>query len=226
LRSTNVPVGPLESMLAIRTIASVPCSTDWVAVEVGRGVAGVDRVDAHLRIGLRVLGREHVHRGLRRRVRERDEPRLEPLGVAGDRERAHAAGDVDDDGVLGTGEQRRESAEYAHDAEHVRLVDLADIRRGGLLRGHARSQDAGVVHEHVEPRRCGDVLRRRGDARVAGHVELDEAGAEVVGRGLPALRVAGGDPDFMAGGEKTARGLAPRDDRSTRLGRAALSSVG
>ena len=57
-----------------------------VSIQVGRRVAGIDRVDAHARICLGVHGRHHVQRGLRGRVREPDERRLEPARIGGDRE--------------------------------------------------------------------------------------------------------------------------------------------
>jgi hypothetical protein len=51
------------------------------------------------------------------------------------------------------------------------------------------------------------VLGGASDARVVGHVELHEPGAELVGGHAAAVHVAGGDPDVVAGGEETAGGL-------------------
>jgi hypothetical protein len=49
--------------------------------------------------------------------------------------------------------------------------------------------DPGVVDQHVEAVGGGDGVGRRGDAGLVGHVELHEAGAELVGGRSRAARL-------------------------------------
>ncbi len=155
-----------------------------VGVQVGGGVARVDAVDAHPRQRPRVLRGEHVHRALGRRVGQGGEGALDPARRRGHRERAEPARDVDDHGRGGALEQRQERVGDAHDAGNVRGEDLLEVGRGRLGDGRDRAGDPRVVDEDVE---LADRLGRRGDRRVVGDVELDEAGAERVGGGLAAL---------------------------------------
>ena len=72
---------------------------------------------------------------------------------------------------------------------------------------------AGVVDQDVEaPGLLLDQLGGGGDARVVGHVErhaerVDAGRAQLLHRGLPALLVAGADPDAPAEGAQAGRDL-------------------
>ena len=67
----------------------------------------------------------------------------------------------------------------------------------------------GVVDEDVEAARGGDRRPRAArDRGVVEHVDLDEAAAELLGRGFAAPRVAGADPDLVAGLDQPPRRLA------------------
>ena len=82
--------------------------------------------------------------------------------------------------------------------EDVGLEEGADLLGGGvggcgdLIAGPAWL-DAGVVDEDIQPAVRLDLGKGRGNRDVVGHVDLDEAGAELVGGGPSALLVAGAD---------------------------------
>jgi hypothetical protein len=100
----------------------------------------------------------------------------------------------------------------ADDAEDVRLEHgPQDV--GGELRGAGHGVvlvplfDAGAVDQYVEPAVGLDGLRGGLDGDVVGDVELDEAGAELLGGAAAALGVPGTEVDGVACGAESAGGL-------------------
>src|SRR4051794_31648972 len=96
---------------------------------------------------------------------------------------------------------------HPHRTEDVRIEDDGGVARGHVGGWLARPGDPRVVHEHVEPGLGLDRASGGVDARVAGHVELDEAGAQLLGGGTSALAVARAHPDVMAGVDEPPCGL-------------------
>src|SRR6266571_1204254 len=161
-----------------------------VAVEVGSGVAGVDRVYLDRREGLRVLRGEHVQRRLGGGVGQADQGRLEPARVGRDCERAHAAADVDHDGGTAGLQERQEGVHDADDAEDVGVVDGLHVGGGDLARVFHPPADAGVVDQDVEVACLGADERGGGvDGLVAGDVDQHRVGTEFAGRLFAALLV-------------------------------------
>jgi hypothetical protein len=72
----------------------------------------------------------------------------------------------------------------------ARLVNPLVLRIAGRFATTVRAalRDAGVVDEHGEPAIRLDLREGGGDGGVVGDIELDEACAELLGRGTPSSR--------------------------------------
>src|ERR1017187_10174356 len=178
-----------------------------VPVEIGRGVAGVGRVDAHLRERPGVLHREHRDGGLRRRVERRVDLRLDPPGIVHGGKRAQATGHVDDGRGARCAEDGHEGAGHADDAHDVGAVDGQGVLCGQFRGLAVGTGNAGVVDQDVEAARGRDRLGGARDGRVARHVELHEPAAEGVRRLLTARRVARAHPHGVPGLDEAAGGF-------------------
>ena len=117
-------------------------------------------------------------------------------------DRAHAAGDVDDHRVRRSA--RAAARTPASRARRRRRWSRRRARRiAGVTSGTgtiAPEMPALLTSTSSAPTR----LDGRGDARVVGDVELDEARAELLGGGAAARLVAGADPDVVAFGDAAA----------------------
>ncbi len=171
---------------AMRTMISAPSSTVWVpgvAVQVGRGEAGLHRVDPHAGERLRVLHGDHVDRGLRRRVGDarvgvRRRGRVGASRVS----EARPLLTLTTTGAADRCSSGRKAWVTRTVAEDVGLESVPH-HVGGGVRGaddavrRAALLDAGVVDQHVQAAVGLDGLRRGRDGRVVGDVELRPARA-------------------------------------------------
>src|SRR6204780_1571736 len=128
------------------------------SAELGRGVAGLDRVELHLRHGPRVLDREHRDGRLARAVDDSRVLRGRPRRLVVGPERAERARDVDDDRVLRLLQQRQRRLGDPDDANGIRVEHLQRFRP--VERDHP---DAGVVDQDVEPAVGLDLSEGGGD---------------------------------------------------------------
>ncbi len=150
---------------------------------------------------LGVLDGQRVERGLGRHVGQRGWPPGEvAVRVGHQRERAEAAGDVDDASRRRAQQQRDHRGRHADDTEDVGLEHLPDdvhLGAAGILPGQV-AEDPRVVDQDVEHAEViADVPRGRHDGRAVGDVELDRPHVGLVrsqlrGRLLTAARVPGG----------------------------------
>lgn len=117
-------------------------------VQAGCGVPGIHGIDPDARVGLGVLDREHVDRGLGRRVGDVGVEVRERVRVRQLARQRQAAADVDHDRGGGPQQQRQDRMEHPDLAEHVRL-EHGTNRVGGDVGGR---DEAAVVGTRLDAR--------------------------------------------------------------------------
>ncbi len=153
--------------------------------------------------GVRVLDRDHRDRCLARAVHDRRVARGRPGWVVRRPERAQRARDVHHDRVRGFPQQAQGSLGDADDAHRVGVEHLERAGPVERFTTFGAPGDAGV-DEHVEAAVGLDLRESGRDRSVVGHVELDEASTELLGRGATTLLVAGSDIGGVPGGHELA----------------------
>ena len=128
------------------------------SAELGRGVAGLDRIELHLWHGPRVLDREHRDGSLARAVDDGRDLRGRPRWLMVGPERAECARDVHYNGVLRPPQERERRLGDPDDANGIGVEHPQRIR--SVEREHP---DASVVDQDVEPAIGRDLSEGGGD---------------------------------------------------------------